>query len=185
MQVDLKNRFVVMESVLNALHVDMTRMSRSISALEYAFQQQQQRPQQQQQPQYNGYESSIPLRLFSPDVKPTLPYRKQNRYKSDESSLAKYLEKDEQLVFSLSDTEEKSYVLKAVFNGVQLQVTECESVPSLLSLKSNKPGSVLHRFVSELRKNGLSVSGPVGSSWNYCNVVRDGVTSTLMELSKK
>ena len=209
---DLNNRFVVLESVLNTLHVDMARMNKSLSALEYAFHNSQQMRQpvsqqmrqpvlqqlrqpvsqqmqmlQQQQQQQHGYESSIPLRLFSPDVTPTLPplLKKQNRYKADESNLAKYLEKDEEVNFSLSDNEEKSYVLKAVFNGAQLQVTECESVPTLLSFKTNKPGSILHRFVSELRKNGLSVCGPVGSSWNYCNVVREGSTLTLMQLSKK
>ncbi len=68
------------------------------------------------------------------------------------------------------------------FTGGQLVVSECEKVASLVGEKSDKPGTLLYKFMTEL-KNGNHIQNMFKiAPWKLCSVVRDGKTLTLEDL---
>jgi hypothetical protein len=70
----------------------------------------------------------------------------------------------------------------AMFTGGELCVTECEKVASLVGEKSDKPGTLLYKFMTELKNSGHIQRMFKIAPWKLCSVVRDGKTLTLEEL---
>jgi len=69
-----------------------------------------------------------------------------------------------------------------VFDGVNLTVTECDLVPSLVGLSSSKPGQILYRFIEELKKGDHLKKPFTIAPWRLCYVERDGKRMNLEEL---
>ena len=70
----------------------------------------------------------------------------------------------------------------ALFDGVNLQVTECNLVESLVGLKSSKPGEILYKFMEALKEGG-HIKNTFGiAPWRLCFVERNGVRVSLEEL---
>lgn len=70
----------------------------------------------------------------------------------------------------------------ATFTGDELCVTECEKVASMIGEKSDKPGALLYKFMTELKNGGHIQRMFKIAPWKLCSVVRDGKTMTLEEL---
>jgi hypothetical protein len=69
-----------------------------------------------------------------------------------------------------------------VFDGVNLTVTECDLVPSLVGLSSSKPGQILYQFIEELKKSGHLKKPFTIAPWRLCFVERNGKRMNLEEL---
>jgi hypothetical protein len=70
----------------------------------------------------------------------------------------------------------------ASFDGTDLTVTKCELVPSLINMKSSKPGEILYKFIDELKEGGhIRRTFSIGP-WKLCFVERNGVRKSLEEL---
>lgn len=71
---------------------------------------------------------------------------------------------------------------RTTFDGTQLTVTQCDLVPSLTGMQTQKPGEILYRFIEEL-KNGNHIKRTFSvAPWKLCFVVRNGVEVTLDQL---
>ena len=69
-----------------------------------------------------------------------------------------------------------------VFDGVNLEVVECDLANSLIGMKSSKPGEILYRFMEELKEGG-HIKNTFGiAPWRLCFVERNGIRVSLEEL---
>jgi hypothetical protein len=71
---------------------------------------------------------------------------------------------------------------KAVFDGTDLCVESCELAPSIVGLKSSKPGEILYKFIDELKSSGHIKRTFTIAPWKLCFVEREGVRKSLEEL---
>ena len=71
---------------------------------------------------------------------------------------------------------------KAVFDGTDLCVESCELAPSLVGLKSSKPGEILYKFIDALKEAGHIQRTFTIAPWKLCFVERAGVRKSLEEL---
>jgi hypothetical protein len=71
---------------------------------------------------------------------------------------------------------------KAVFDGTDLCVESCELAPSLVGLKSSKPGEILYKFIDALKETGHIQRTFTIAPWKLCFVERAGVRKSLEEL---
>lgn len=96
---------------------------------------------------------------------------------------------------SLSDVVDKDEVVTirikgghdvvTLFDGTNLEVTECKNVPSLVGTKSSKPGEVLYKFMEELHKSG-QIDRTFGvAPWKLCFVQRGSDEVSLEDLRAK
>lgn len=74
--------------------------------------------------------------------------------------------------------------LSTTFDGTDLTVTECATVPSLVSTKSSKPGEILFKFMHGLVDAGLLQSTFNALPWRLASVSRDGQRVTLAQLRR-
>jgi hypothetical protein len=72
----------------------------------------------------------------------------------------------------------------ATFDGTTLAVKECEAIPSLVGVKSSKPGEILFKFMFALKEANLITRTFNALPWRLCSVVRDGQRQTLSQLRK-
>ena len=87
-----------------------------------------------------------------------------------------------QIKTGLNDGVQSYATALTVFNGTELEVTECELADSLVGLKSSKPGEVLYKFMEELKDKG-HIKNTFGiAPWRLCFVERNGVRVSLEEL---
>jgi hypothetical protein len=70
----------------------------------------------------------------------------------------------------------------ATFDGTDFTVTKCELAPSLVNMKTSKPGEILYKFMNELKDAGHLTRTFSIAPWRLCSVERNGVTKTLEEL---
>jgi hypothetical protein len=70
----------------------------------------------------------------------------------------------------------------ATFDGTNLEVTKCEMAPSLVGMKTMKPGEILYRFIDELKNSGAIKKAFSIAPWKLCFVERDGVKRSLEQL---
>jgi hypothetical protein len=70
----------------------------------------------------------------------------------------------------------------ATFTDGELCITGCEKVSSLVGEKSDKPGTLLYKFMTELKNAGHIQRMFKIAPWKLCSVVRDGKTLTLEQL---
>ncbi len=102
-------------------------------------------------------------------------------------SLSDVLSKDERVTIRVGtgkDADGKfSYTSAlAIFDGSDLNVTECPLVASLIGMKSSKPGEILYKFIDELKSAGHINRTFTIAPWKLCSVERDGKTMTLEEV---
>jgi hypothetical protein len=102
-------------------------------------------------------------------------------------SLSDVLNKDEKVTIQVGigkDDEGKfSYTTaQAIFDGTELNVTECELVESLVGMKSAKPGEILYKFIDELKNSNHIKKTFTIAPWRLCFVERNGVRQTLEDL---
>ena len=83
---------------------------------------------------------------------------------------------------SPSDDPQTTAEAVAVFDGTNLEVTQCNLVNSLVGMKSSKAGEVLYKFMESLKDLGHIKSTFGIAPWRLCFVERDGVRSTLEDL---
>lgn len=71
---------------------------------------------------------------------------------------------------------------KAVFDGTDLCVESSELAPSIVGLKSSKPGEILYKFIDALKEAGHIKRTFTIAPWKLCFVEREGVRKSLEEL---
>jgi hypothetical protein len=74
--------------------------------------------------------------------------------------------------------------LTTTFDGADLTVTECTTVPSLFGTKSSKPGEILFKFMHGLVDAGLLQNTFNALPWRLASVSRDGQRVTLAQLRR-
>lgn len=74
--------------------------------------------------------------------------------------------------------------LTTTFDGTDLTVTECSTVPSLFGTKSSKPGEILFKFMHGLVDAGLLQNTFNALPWRLASVSRDGQRVTLAQLRR-
>jgi hypothetical protein len=102
-------------------------------------------------------------------------------------SLSDVLHKDEVVTLQVgtgkdADGNFTNTTATAVFDGTDLNVTECALVASLVGMKSSKPGEILYKFIEELKSSGHIKKTFSIAPWRLCFVERNGVKKTLEEL---
>lgn len=76
----------------------------------------------------------------------------------------------------------KTSTVLATFDGTDLFVTECATVPSLVGLKTPKAGEILFKFMNGLKETGLIENTFNALPWRLASVQRDGQKVTLAQL---
>jgi hypothetical protein len=76
----------------------------------------------------------------------------------------------------------KTSTVLATFDGTDLTVTECDTVPSLVGLKTPKAGEILFKFMNGLKEAGLIERTFNALPWRLASVQRDGQKVTLAQL---
>jgi len=71
---------------------------------------------------------------------------------------------------------------EATFDGTHLIVEDCDLVPSLAGMKTQKPGEILYKFIEELKNAGHIKRTFSVAPWKLCFVKRDGEEVTLDQL---
>ena len=72
--------------------------------------------------------------------------------------------------------------LTSTFDGTNLNVKKCDAMPSMVGMKTQKPGEILYKFIEELKNAGQIKRAFSVAPWKLCFVQRDGVVLTLDEL---
>ena len=80
------------------------------------------------------------------------------------------------------DTEQQYYTCLATFTDSKLHVKACELVPTLVGLISDKPGTIVYKFMEDLIKLGHIDKPFKAAPWKLCFVTRDGKLVSLDEL---
>lgn len=70
----------------------------------------------------------------------------------------------------------------STFDGTNLVVKNCDLVPELAGMKTQKPGEILYKFIEELKSGGHIKRTFSVAPWKLCYVVRDGAELTLDQL---
>jgi hypothetical protein len=70
----------------------------------------------------------------------------------------------------------------STFDGTNLVVKNCDLVPELAGMKTQKPGEILYKFIEELKSKGCIKRTFSVAPWKLCYVVRDGAELTLDQL---
>ena len=76
----------------------------------------------------------------------------------------------------------KTSTVLATFDGTDLTVTECDTVSSLVGLKTAKAGEILFKFMNGLKEVGLIERTFNALPWRLASVQRDGQKVTLAQL---
>jgi hypothetical protein len=102
-------------------------------------------------------------------------------------SLSDVLKADEEVTIHVHTGKDKDgdfidSVAVATFDGTDLTVNECADVPSLVNMKSSKPGEILYKFIDELKSQGVIKKTFTIAPWRLCFVERDGSKKSLEEL---
>jgi hypothetical protein len=122
----------------------------------------------------------------SPRARPKVA-NTENTTKTIPMTLSDVVHKDEVVTIQVGtgkDSEGKfTYTTaKAVFDGADLCVESCELAPSIVGLKSSKPGEILYKFIDELKSTGHIKRTFTIAPWKLCFVERSGVRKSLEEL---
>ena len=76
----------------------------------------------------------------------------------------------------------KTSTVLATFDGTDLTVTECATVPSLVGLKTPKAGEILFKFMNGLKEANLIENTFNALPWRLASVQRNGQKVTLAQL---
>ena len=97
-------------------------------------------------------------------------------------SLSDVLKTGEEVIIKIRLPNDATTVAVATFDGAELNVTNCTLAPSIIGLRTAKPGEILYKFMEELKNGGHITRTFSSPPWRLCFVERDGVTKSLEEL---
>ena len=178
---DLQMRISKQESTITALKNQVERLSGQTNVT----------PMRISVPLHDGRPPRAPRDNRAPRRDPRDP--RDNREKNPRvgtpyptMSLSDVIEPDEQVTIQiktvLNDGVQEYATALTVFDGTELEVTDCELADSLVGLKSSKPGEILYKFMEALKDAG-HIKNTFGiAPWRLCFVERNGVKKTLEEL---
>lgn len=113
--------------------------------------------------------------------------RKQSTHDSNTINLSQLLTNGEEVTFRvIVGKDENSNPIYtntiATFDGTDFNVTSSELVPSLVGLKSSKPGEILYKLIDGLTQTGHLTRKFSIAPWRLCFVKRDGNYVSLNQL---
>lgn len=99
-------------------------------------------------------------------------------------SLSALLKDGEEVTLEIGMSRENGTYATCVTNfvGGELCVKKCDLVSSMVGQKSEKPGNLLYKFMTELHNGGHIQRMFKIAPWKLCSVVRDGKKMNLEEL---
>lgn len=192
---------------LTDLQMRLTKQDETISALKTEVERLSGRPiSYTKQNSHTGHslKTAVPLQYkpHSCDNTHTIDTRQNNNVKNNRPQIVKpHTNITDKVSYNLSDIIKKNEEITikvgtgkdeegnflstyayANFDGNDLIVTQCELVPSLIGLKTSKPGEILYKFMEELKNSGhIKRTFSVGP-WKLCFVQREGKLISLEEL---
>lgn len=182
---DLQMRVTNLESIINTLKAELERVTghtinvKSTNTVKTSVpltnRPAQWVPKQQTNNTINNNNSTTGVRR-----KPMVA--KSENSKGKELTIQDILKKDEEVTIKIRTSDSDYTTALATFNGNELNVTKCELAPSLVGMKTSKPGEVLYKFMNELKTSGHITRTFSIAPWRLCSVERDGSTKTLEEL---
>jgi len=104
-------------------------------------------------------------------------------------ALSEILTNGEQVTFGIhtgrngSGSVTTSFLI-STFDGTNLTVNECDTVPSLVGLSTSKPGEILFKFMHGLVDAGHLQRSFNALPWRLATVTRDGQKITLAQLRR-
>jgi len=160
-----------------------------------------QRLTQNNTPLSQGFQTAIPLqpvslrRPYQTTSQPinSRPITQFQPRPHDENTIAiplnEIINKDEVVTFGIHTGRDVSGNLTtstvvSTFDGTDLTITECATVPSLVGFKSSKPGEILFKFMGALKDVGILQRTFNALPWRLASVMRDGQRVTLSQLRR-
>ena len=156
----------------------------------YAQQAPQQAPYAQPpQPQTQSLQTAIPLQGRRPyaNTRASQSHAPHSNFQDQAPiPLSEILLANEVVTFGIFTGRDengiKTSTVLATFDGTDLTVTECATVPSLVGLKTPKAGEILFKFMNGLKAIGLIENTFNALPWRLASVQRDGQKVTLAQL---
>jgi len=176
---NLQQRVAYMENALGFLTNEVQRLS------------------QLNGPTTQGFQTAIPLqpahRTYAPRTshasQPARPSQASQEDAPPPMALSEILTSGEEVMFGIHTGRDGSggvttSFLTSTFDGTNLTVIQCSTVPSLVGLSTSKPGEILFKFM-----HGLVDAGHLSRSfnalpWRLATVTRNGQTITLAQLRR-
>lgn len=97
-------------------------------------------------------------------------------------SISDVLNTDETVYMEIRNGKDSVATAICNFDGTDLTVIEADLAPSIVSLRSPKPGEILYKFMESLHKDGHITKTFGIAPWKLCFVKRNGVKKSLEEL---
>ena len=119
---------------------------------------------------------NAPVKPMNPRTRPkvSIPYPTM--------SISDVLTKDETVSVEIRTGKDSFACAICTFDGKDLLVTQAELAPSIVGLKTSKPGEILYKFMEELHTAQHISKKFECAPWKLCFVTRDGVKKCLEEL---
>jgi hypothetical protein len=185
---NVQHRLAMAENAIAFLTNEVQRLSgtqnapRNASQTQYAP-----HASQTHAPQYasQSLQTAIPLQ---PARRPYANPRAPQAQAQDQApiSLSEILTIGEVVTFGIFTGRDengiKTSTVLATFDGASLTVTECDTVRSLIGLKTSKAGEILFKFMNGLKEAGLIENTFNALPWRLASVQRDGQKVTLAQL---
>lgn len=190
---NLQQRVSYLENTVNYLMNEVQRLSQNKSAAAIT-------------PLTQSFQTSIPLQP-TPIHRPYVPrpMTQSNasstppsmipRFTTHDDSitpmlLSEILQQDEVVTFGIHTGRDevgnlKTSTVVTSFDGTNLTVTECDTVPSMVGFKSPKAGAILFKFMNALKTANLIQRTFNALPWRLGSVVRNGQTITLSQLRQE
>jgi hypothetical protein len=191
---NVQHRLAMAENAIAFLTNEVQRLSgtqnapRNASQTQYALHASQPHASQTYASQPHASQSlqtAIPLQ---PARRPYANPRAPQAQPQDQApiSLSEILTTDEVVTFGIFTGRDengiKTSTVLATFDGSSLTVTECDTVRSLIGLKTSKAGEILFKFMNGLKEAGLIENTFNALPWRLASVQRDGQKVTLAQL---
>ena len=190
---NLQQRVVCMENAIAFLTREVHRLSQTAPQASHAS-----------QASHQGFQTTIPLQPTSQGRRPYLPQQEpspriplvshsqthsQTQEDTQPITLSDILDKGEVVTFGIHTGRDAAggmttSLLTTTFDGINLKVTGCDTVPSLISIQSAKPGEILFKFMYGLVEAGLLQRTFNALPWRLASVMRNGLPVTLAQLRR-
>jgi hypothetical protein len=190
---NLQQRVVCMENTIGFLTREIHRLSQTAPHASH-----------------QGFQTTIPLqpithgrRPYLPQQEPSAPSRaplvshshshshshSQPQEDAQPITLSDILTNGEVVTFGIHTGRDASggmttSLLTTTFDGTNLKVTGCDTVPSLVGIQSAKPGEILFKFMYGLVEAGLLQRTFNALPWRLASVMRNGLPVTLAQLRR-
>ena len=190
---NLQQRVVCMENSIAFLTREVHRLSQAAPHASHAS-----------QASHQGFQTTIPLQPISHGRRPYLPQQEpspraplvsqshshsQPQEDAQPITLSELLDKGEVVTFGIHTGRDAAggmttSLLTTTFDGTNLKVTGCDTVPSLINVQSAKPGEILFKFMYGLVEAGLLQRTFNALPWRLASVMRNGLPVTLAQLRR-